>query len=342
MSLYDLHYHGDVSAAAAELDFAVNVAARTPEWLRAALHAELDNLRDYPDHGLAAAARQAIAEMHGVPAENVLLLAGAAEGFALLGRLEPRHPVAITPSFTEPAAQLLDQGYQVQLCYTGDDFALPSPPPEADMVVLGNPTNPTGRLYSASDIAAVSAPHRTVVVDEAFMDIVGEQYSQIPSAAAGRYVVLRSLTKTFAVAGLRCGYAVASTEVLEQWARYRPPWPLGTLQYRAFLSIAEHGASFLRHHRQWLAEAKQRQCALLAPHATIHLPDSPAPFMLIEPHCAHPERVRRVMAQAGVSVRPCHSFPGLDERYWRLAVREEASVRRLIDAYLHAIAATTE
>ncbi|MBV7301374.1 Rv2231c family pyridoxal phosphate-dependent protein CobC [Corynebacterium sp. TAE3-ERU2] len=338
MSLYDLHFHGDVPAATAELDFAVNVAARTPEWLLAPLRAEVDNLRGYPDHGLAAQAQEAIAAMHGVRAENVLLLNGAAEGFALLGRCEPRHPVVLSPGFTEPAAQLLDQGFEVELCRTAADFSLPPIPAAADMVVLGNPTNPTGRLYSAEEIAALRAPQRTVVVDEAFMDIAGDEQSVITQAAAGEYVVLRSLTKTFALAGLRCGYAVGSPEILQRWARYRPHWPLSTLQYRAFLTVAARGEEFLRQERQRLAAAKQRQCALLAPHARIHLPTSPAPFMLIEPRCHHPEQVRLALARDGISVRPCQSFPGLDERYWRLAVREEAAVRTLIDAFLEACA----
>ena len=105
----DLRHHGDVEVRGGGdlVDLAVNVRAGTPPaWLKSRVAASLDGLAAYPD---GRAARAAVAARHGVPAERVLLTAGAAEAFVLLARaLRVRRPVVVHPQFTEPEAALRD------------------------------------------------------------------------------------------------------------------------------------------------------------------------------------------------------------------------------------------
>src|SRR5690606_8411698 len=110
---HDLRHHGDAEvrdSGAALVDLAVNVRADTPPaWLRERIAASLTGLAAYPD---GRAARAAVAARHGVPAERVLLTAGAAEAFVLLARALPaRRPVVVHPQFTEPEAALRDAGH---------------------------------------------------------------------------------------------------------------------------------------------------------------------------------------------------------------------------------------
>ena len=165
-----------------------------------------------------------MAARHGLPAERVLLTAGAAEAFVLLARaLKVRRPVVVHPQFTEPEAALRDAGHAVGrvLLRAGDGFRLDpaAVPEEADLVVIGNPTNPTSVLHPADAIAELARPGRALVVDEAFMDAVpGEREALAGRTDVPGLVVLRSLTKTWGLAGLRIGYVLADPETSRTWS----------------------------------------------------------------------------------------------------------------------------
>ena len=121
----------------------------------------------------------------------MLLTAGAAEGFVLIAQAlrGVRRPVVVHPQFTEPEAALRAAGHPVErvLLDPADDFRLdPSRvPADADLVMIGNPTNPTSVLHPAQTLAALARPGRVLVVDEAFAD------TTIASGASRRTGVAR-------------------------------------------------------------------------------------------------------------------------------------------------------
>jgi histidinol-phosphate aminotransferase len=172
------------------LDFAVNVrASEPPSWLIKRLTARLTDLGRYPSATDESRAAHAVAARHGRRVDDVALLAGGAEGFALLANLRPRLAALIAPSFTEPEAALATADVPFRHVVLKPPFGLADAdiPDEADLVVVGNPTNPTSVLHRREDILALRRPGRVVVVDEAFADA-------IPGEPA--------LTKTWALAGL--------------------------------------------------------------------------------------------------------------------------------------------
>ncbi len=232
---HDLRHHGDAEVrddGGTLVDLAVNVRAGTPPaWLREHVAASLTGLAAYPD---GRAARAAVAARHGLPVERVLLTAGAAEAFVLLARaLKVSRPVVVHPQFTEPEAALRDAGHTVDrvLLWETDGFRLdPAAVPEdADLVVIGNPTNPTSVLHPADALVRLARPGRTLVVDEAFMDAVpGEREALAGRTDVPGLVVLRSLTKTWGLAGLRVGYVLADPETVARLERAQPLWPVST------------------------------------------------------------------------------------------------------------------
>src|ERR1700684_2341311 len=208
-----LAHHGDADLVPGLVDLAVNVrSSGTPGWLPARIR-EAD-LAAYPDQGAPVAALPA---RHRRAADEVLLTAGAAEAFVLLARaLRPRHAVVVHPQFTEPEAALRAAGHQV------DQVILPFPfafdpgrgPADADLVFIGNPTNPTSVAHSREALAELVRPGRLVVVDEAFADCLPHERESLASRGdLEGLVVVRSLTKTWALAGLRVGYVLASADV---------------------------------------------------------------------------------------------------------------------------------
>ncbi|WP_235900639.1 Rv2231c family pyridoxal phosphate-dependent protein CobC [Lolliginicoccus suaedae] len=330
-----LRHHGDIDAAPGLLDFAVNVhGTEPPSWVQHALRDRLPDLARYPDQAEDAATRAVIAARHGRHPDEVLLLNGAAEGFALLPGLAPRHAAVIHPSFTEPEHVLATAGIPVTRVILPPPYGLAQAtiPSDVDLVVVGNPTNPTSVLHPRSSIDALRAPGRLVVVDEAFMDVVPGETGSCASDGAGDVLVLRSITKTWGLAGLRAGYALGAPELLERLARPRPHWPVGTLALTALaacssdraLEEAERIADQIAADRAHLLD---RLGGLRHPGIAVAAPPS-APFVLLR----GPEGLRQGLRESGVAVRRCDTFPGLDDRAIRVAVRARPLVDTLVQA----------
>jgi histidinol-phosphate aminotransferase len=340
----DLRHHGDVDAGPGLLDFAVNVQGGSPpDWLRDRLVGVLDDLGRYPSAAHDAQARGAVATRHGRRPDEVLLLAGSAEGFALLPALRPRLAAVLHPGFTEPEAALRAAGVPVQRVLTaaadGHRLHPAAVPVDADLVVVGNPTNPTGVLHPAEAVRALCAPGRVVLVDEAFADAVpGEPESVAGDGRAG-LLVFRSLTKTWALAGLRAGYALGTPEVLARLAAPRPPWPVSMPAIEAVLACSEPAAvaeSQLAAVR--LAGWRRQQAAVLGALPGVSVLPGRAPFLLLRLPAGQGERVRAVLRAAGIAVRRGDTFPGLGPDHIRVAVRAPAQFERLAMALAGALA----
>ncbi len=213
----DLTHHGDAEVADGLVDLAVNVRADAPPaWLRSVLVSALDDISSYPR---TSEARAAVAARHGRRPEQVLLTAGAAEAFVLLARTTTaRRIVVVHPQFTEPEAALRAAGHQVERVildpsrgFRLDPAAIPD---DADLVVIGNPTNPTSVLHPADSLLRLAKPGRMLVVDEAFADTVPGEPESVAGLGLPGLVVVRSLTQKRGVLP-GCGSAIC-------WRR--PKW----------------------------------------------------------------------------------------------------------------------
>ena len=296
---------------------------------------ELSTIASYPSARAEQQARQAVADFHGIPASYVLLLAGAAEGFSLLPRLVPAggSALAVHPSFTEPEYALRAAGVPVVRLLLDAPFTLPASLPNGvDMAVVGNPTNPTGVLHDPACLLAWDVPH--LVVDEAFMDVAGEEHSLAARVVDNpQLIVLRSLTKTWALAGLRCGYVLAQPKVLARLAAGRPHWPLGSVQLRAIAEVMRRGPAAAEQIAGDVVRERAAMVRCLEDEGFRVVAGSSAPFVLVQPPAQDPESARLRLLDRGVAVRRCDTFPGLDQGFWRLAVRDMDAVQHLLEEY---------
>ncbi|QLY34414.1 threonine-phosphate decarboxylase [Nocardia huaxiensis] len=335
-----LRHHGDAEVRPGMVDFAVNVqGSAPPEWLRERLAARLGELGRYPDAGAEQAARAAVAARHGRRPEEVLLLAGAAEGFAMLPRLHPALAAIVHPSFTEPELALREAGVPVARVVLEPPYLLESAlgsdsggvPEAADLVVVGNPTNPTSVLHPVQSMLRLRRPGRIVVVDEAFQDAIPGETESLAGEAYPDVLILRSLTKTWALAGLRCGYFLGDPEVLARLNQGRAHWPLGTLQLEAIAatSAPEAVAQSQRKAESIAADRDAMIPRLRELGIEVHEP-ARGPFVLIRVPDA--ELLRKRLADKGIAVRRGDTFPGLEPGHLRLAVRPAGEVDRLVAA----------
>jgi histidinol-phosphate aminotransferase len=306
--------HGDVWARGAAADHAVNVATGgPPAWLLAALRDALTGaVAAYPDEREAV---EAVAARHGRDPAEVVMLNGAAQGYGLLATA--RRPVVIHPQFMEPDRVLAAERVVLRDPYRLDPGAVPE---EADVVVVGNPTNPTGVLHPREVVAALVREGRTVLVDEAFMDFVPGEPESLAGAALPGVVVLRSLTKILAVPGLRVGYLLAERHLATRLRTARQAWAVNAL---ALVAAREATAERLAP----IAARAQRDRAALAqglratlPGATVH--DGAANFVLVDlPQVDGVELARVLREQDGIAIRPAGTFPGLGPGHVRLTAR---------------------
>lgn len=324
-----LRHHGDLDALPGLVDLAVNVRAGTPpQWLAEQLSGV--DLARYPNQD---AAVKAVAERHRRSPDEVLLTAGAAEAFVLIARaLRPRLSVVIHPQFTEPEIALRAAGHDVHRLVLPPPFTLDPNlvPVDADLVVLGNPTNPTSVLHDRPTIRALTGPRRLVVVDEAFADCVRDEPESL--ADDPDVVVVRSLTKTWGLAGLRAGYLLAAPDVVERLRRAQPPWPVSSPALAACVACSTPAA--LAEAAAWADrldhDRAELRAALAAVPGVAVVPGARAAFLLVRTTATD---VWQPLRERGFAVRRGDTFPGLDGHWFRVAVREPATSA----AFVHAL-----
>ena len=327
-----LRHHGDAELEEGLVDFAVNVNdAPRPQWLDAALRTSLDDVGRYPD---VREAEKAIARRHGRDVPEVLATAGAAEAFALIARVfEWERPVVVHPQFTEPDVALTAAGHPPEhvLLDAASGFALnPAAVPDgADLVMVGNPTNPTSVLHTEATLRELTKLGRLLVVDEAFMDSVPDEQHSLASARIPGVAVVRSLTKLWSIPGVRAGYVLAEPAIIAELRAQQSPWSVSTTAAAAMVACSSEAAT---------AEAAARATRLTQYRAVLVdgltelgfsvAADPAGPFVLAKVGAHVHARLR----SAGYAVRRADTFPGLDATWVRIAVRRPDTTRKLLAA----------
>lgn len=336
----DLRRHGDREVRAGDADHAVNVVAGgPPAWLSEPLHEALDSgAHRYPSEADAIAG---LAALHGRDPAGIVPTNGAAEALWLLGpALRPHLAACVHPGFTEAEAGLRAHGVPVVRVHRdpGAGFALDpdAVPSGTDLVIVGNPASPSGTLDPAAAILALRRPGRTVVVDEAFMDLVRGEPGSLVREALPDVIVVRSLTKALAVPGLRVGYAVCAPPLAERLRAVRPPWSANVLALQALVTAAAHPQPLAAIAERAAAEREDLERRLAAIDGVRHWPGA-ANFCLIK--VTGGPRVVTALRREAIAVRPAASFPGLTDDHIRLTARDPAANARLADALARAVSA---
>ena len=301
-------------------------------------------LRDYPDrshHQL----REAISHWHGVDPAMVLPGNGAAELFTWVARDAALQGVSglPVPGFADYCRALRCwqgslQAFPLPLSWTAE---APQPfplRPAADVLWITNPHNPTGQLWSRASLEPLLERYRLVICDEAFLPLVpdGERQSLVPIVGEhSNLVVIRSLTKLFAVAGLRLGYAIGTQERLQRWQQWRDPWPLNGFAIAAGTALMTDRSALERwmvRVQEWVAREGLWMHAQLSDLSGIRPYPSAANFLLIRGD-ASLVRLREQMAQRRVLLRDCRSFAELGEHWLRIGLQHRSGNRRIVAAF---------
>lgn len=297
------------------------------------------NLRAYPDPFAFIAA---LGKKHGVGIDEIVVGPGsAALIFAVLRAVLPATALVMEPGFDEyfrACAAVETEVMRLGLTeanYFAADFAGLARVIEArqcDLVILNSPHNPTGRLYAKEDLIMLvdmaEARGVTVLLDEAFIDYVPESSLLSMAATKSHLIVLRSLTKFYAIPGLRIGYTVCAAELAAAIRDQLDSWPVSTIALeagRATLAESEYESES----RCINAQAREEFAAGLREIGLSVFP-SAANFLLVKLPDGSGGDLAGYLESSQILIRRCDSFCSLGDVFIRLAVRSRADNLRLV------------
>ena len=321
---YELEYHAcarDVSANVSPLGL--------PEGVRRAAEEALTRADRYPDP-LCRALRAALAQYHGVAAEQILCGNGAADLIDRLAlTLRPRRALLTAPTFGEYAAALERVGCTILEYPLGEESGfqltegvLDWVQPGLELMILCEPNNPTGRTTPRPLLERIlrrcGECGTLLVVDECFNEFLDcpEEHTLLPELGEN-LLILRAFTKSYAMAGLRLGYCLCGDEsLLERMYRAGQPWPVSLVA-----QAAGEAALLERDYLERLRRLISHQRRILSEGLTalgMRVVPGEANFLLFR--SSSPD-LDVLLRERGVLIRSCAGFSGLGEGWYRVAVR---------------------
>ncbi|MBI3602956.1 MAG: threonine-phosphate decarboxylase [Nitrospirae bacterium] len=349
------HKHGgDIYAATREsgrrldqlVDFSasINPLGPSPKAMRA-IKVGLSHVLHYPDPDCVAL-RQVLAKRWHLSPDRFAIGNGSSELIYLLPHaLFLRHAVVVGPTFSEYERAVVAAGGRVTHVHA-TRRAQYQPSVEhilgavqrgrrrIDALFLCNPNSPTGQVLEAASVLRIarraSAQGIWVIVDETFVEYCEEATVLSQVARLPRLLVLRSLTKFYALPGLRIGYLAGAQDVIATLRAKQPPWSVNALAQEA-ACVALHDQWHVRQSLAFMRQERQRLVLALQALPGLTVFPSAANFLLIElPRSSRAGHCVLALRRQGLLIRDCSSVAGLNERTIRVAVRTPAQNRRVV------------
>ena len=347
-------------SALTDFSASINPLGTPPSVVEAIINST-SRLIAYPDPAYSEL-RSHLARHHAIAPEFILPGNGSAELLTWAGRELAQHNFTylVTPAFGDYFRALNAFGGQILACplslsgkgksrfaptplplcpsasSTSPSPYLPipqNPHPESGLL-LNNPHNPTGKLWTKQELLPYLKHFDLVVIDEAFMDFLtpDREQSLIPMVEDyPNLVILRSLTKFYSLPGLRIGYAIAHPERLQRWQKWRDPWSVNVLAAAATAAALED-TEFQQRTWNWLTQARSRLFKQLQAIPRLQPYESAANYLLVKMQGSATGLQEKLLRDYQIVIRDCLSFPELGDRYFRIAVRTPEENDRLVKA----------
>ena len=302
---------GDIYANKIEYDFSVNTSPLgIPDEVKKCAAGLMDELSSYPDP-YCTELRSALAAHHNTVPGRIICGNGAAELiYAFAMAVKPKSACIISPTFSEYEKSLRNPDCEIS--YRFDDNQT------YDVIYVCNPNNPTGTAMSKTDVLKLRANCRILFVDECFMDLCNtpELYSVIDTYSENLFV-LKAFTKTYGMAGIRLGYGISSNSaLLEDMCGVLQTWNVSAIAQKCGIEALKcHG--FVRESRE-IVQAERRYLTDSLRKLGFEVYDSKVNFILFISNTNLYEN----LLKKHILIRKCGNFFGLDDTYYRCAVRK--------------------
>lgn len=336
---------GNIYGNEIEYDFSVNLnPLGPPDAVREALAEALNHVEEYPDPEYREL-RRALANYRRLAEEQLVLGNGASELIpGIIRALAPKTCMVTAPCYSgyETALKAAAPSCRIHRIFLReeDDFTLPEnicreiAHVKPDLLILTNPNNPNGKRISVNRLRTIADACRTagtvLLMDECFLALSGGDEDslihRIGEEGLPPTVVLRAFTKTFAIPGVRLGYAVCSGSLAARIQRELPEWNLSVFAQYAGLAALEAEApetvppgtsgylaasvEMIAREREYLLEELEKLGLRVFP--------SDANYILFQ---SRDRELHRKLLDKGILIRDCRDYHGLTAGFYRTAVR---------------------
>ncbi len=327
------------------LDFSANMnPLGPPAWLREEVSRVLGGVVHYPDPDCLALL-EAAAARYGVDAAELFACNGTSEALFVLSRVLGRmfglrRAIVPGPAYVDyrcaaeqaglnVATLLLEEAEGFRVDFAALDGMLGG---GSALVFLGRPNNPTGVAVAAQDVRDIAArrPDSVFVVDEAFADFL-EDEDRVVQGRPANVVGMLSLTKFYAVAGLRLGLVAGAPDVVDRLKAASAPWAVNGIA-QAVGARALRDAEYARRSRAECARLRRGLSEALAAVPGLRVYPGEANYLLCRLERGSGQELFDKLITRRIALRTCGNYDGLDDRYFRVAVRTEDDNARLVSA----------
>lgn len=315
------NHGGDVWTEKIKYDFSASInPLGMPKGVKDAIKTHMADYEHYPDVHCTAL-KKAISDYEGVGVENIVCGNGAADLiYKIAGSLKPKKALILEPTFSEYEKALTENGCNVKrlISFEADESVLDEIK-DIDIMFICNPNNPTGHLIKKDLITklAKKCGNAILVVDECFMPFVKDRQD---APLLKNVIVLKAFTKIYAMAGLRLGYVLCDSEIAKKIENYGQCWNVSVPAQIAGIEALKDKEYIIKtvelitKEREYLTE-ELKKCGF-------EVYPSDANFILFKSGFK--------LDLKDIAVRNCGNFYGLDDTFYRIAVRTHAENEALI------------
>ncbi|HEX2934393.1 MAG TPA: aminotransferase class I/II-fold pyridoxal phosphate-dependent enzyme [Bacteroidales bacterium] len=326
--------HGDDIPNNLAANFSSNVwYGANNDSLYAYLASHLKHTRNYPEV-LPTHLTNCIADYHKVKPENILVTNGATEAIYLIAHTFSKYVTSIVcPAFSEyeDACNL----YKHNLNFISESELKGIQTSQNEMVVIGNPNNPTGTSYSFDFIEKLlqNNPNTIFVIDEAYADFTTTETSAIGSITKhANLIITRSLTKKFCIPGLRLGYIVADSLQISKIKAYKMPWSINTLAIEAGEYLISRTEEYQIPLREWLSETLRLMNEIRKLNAFNVFPSQTSYFLCETQRSSAAQLKQYLLKEHALLIRDASNFRGLSPKHFRICAQSRDENELLINA----------
>lgn len=294
------------------------------------LNERLSTICSYPEP-MPYSLESEIARRYSLTPRQVCVTNGATEAIYLIAQVfQGRISAVLGPTFSEYADACRVHRHKMKPFYSLD--ALPE---DAELVWICNPNNPTGEVRNKEDLKALvdSHPDKLFIFDQSYEYFTLKSLLGIKEAASfPNVILLHSMTKQYAIPGLRVGYFTASEGLTDDVRCRRMPWSVNSLAIEAAKYLLEEGDGISADIPQLLAE-RERLTNLLLATGMLEIWPTDTHYMLIKLRMGKAAALKDFLAvNHGILIRDASNFEGLDERFFRIATQTPEENDKLVKA----------
>lgn len=312
-------------------DFSTNVwYGGEPAGLKEHIFQQWHVLNKYPEVQAESLALS-ISKHHQLQASNILITNGTAESIYLIAQAYANSTTTITiPAFAEYEDACLMHRHQVQ--FVNEDAIQPNMSIDKGLFFICNPNNPTGHVFPHLEKLIKSNPGTLFVIDEAFIEFTVDTTSLISLVdTCDNVIILRSLTKAFAIPGLRLGYIAANARLINKLLQCKTPWSVNAFAIAAGHFIFDNYsgnqlplAQLFGDKEQFVQQLKQQSFTVNNSHTHY--------FLAKMPFGKAQQLKEYLITHHGLLIRDASNFRGLSKQHIRIATQTKEKNELLTNA----------